>query len=342
MRGMENHMGEPLKVMFSTGPDGPRTNPFIPLLKQAVAPQVVAYPFSWGRFLTARYDLLHVHWLEEILRGRNRFNQSVKPLLFALGLVIALITRRRIVSTVHNLKPHEPVSGLQDLAYKFYEAVQPRRIFLSRVRNDGFNAERDVLIPHGHYRPLLNGRTSASSAGSSVDYLTFGRVKPYKGITGLLAAVEGVEATFRIVGSCDDAATRANLHTTASRLSNLTVLLDYVSDDELLHELASARVALLPYGDMYNSGAVLLALSVGRPVVVPDTETNRQLRDEVGHGWMHLYSGRFDAGSLPDIDSLVVAIADKSPKLALREWDVIGRQHVAFYREVSRGRSWPV
>lgn len=335
-------MDAPTRVMFSTGPDGNRTNPIIPLLKASIEPDFVSYAFSWARFLTLRYDILHVHWLEEILRGRNTANQVLKPLLFTFGFALGLVARKKMVTTVHNLKPHEPVTRIQGYVYRFYSRARPRRIYLARTMDDGFIEGRDACIPHGHYGPLVSEEDMLRSKTQepTVDYLTFGRIKPYKGIEKVLQVARDVSETFRIVGSCDDADMLANIKCAGEDTDNLTTRLEYVPDIDLVQEIINSKWILLPYNDMYNSGAILMALSVGRPVIVPDTPVNRELQHEVGDNWIVLYEGDFGKNVLRKLNKLPRPIQDSAPDLSLRDWDVVGELHKCFYNSVIDSGQW--
>ncbi len=63
--------------------------------------------------------------------------------------------------------------------------------------------------------------------------------------------------------------------------------LGFAPDADLVREISMSEMVVLPYRFMHNSGAVLLALSLDRPVLVPDNEVNRLLEIEVGSDWVH-------------------------------------------------------
>ncbi len=71
--------------------------------------------------------------------------------------------------------------------------------------------------------------------------------------------------------------------------------LEHVPDDDLAAEVAHAQLVVLPYREMHNSGAVLLALSLDRPVLVPRNEVTDALAAEVGPWWVQRYDGELDA-----------------------------------------------
>src|SRR5512133_243581 len=84
------------------------TNPYLVQLVRALPDDVRIEYFSWRRALAGRYDVIHLHWPEALLRSPSR----VKALaLTAAGtLLIGVLRARRIavVRTLHNPRPHEP------------------------------------------------------------------------------------------------------------------------------------------------------------------------------------------------------------------------------------------
>ncbi len=64
-----------------------------------------------------------------------------------------------------------------------------------------------------------------------------------------------------------------------------------MTDAELVDEVGRAELAILPYHEMHNSGAILVAMSLGRPVLAPRTASNTALSEEVGPGWIIEYDG---------------------------------------------------
>jgi beta-1,4-mannosyltransferase len=97
--------------------------------------------------------------------------------------------------------------------------------------------------------------------------------------------------------------------------------------------VTEAEMVVLPYRHMHNSGTVLYALSLGRPVLVPDNEINRALSDEVGPGWVHRFSDTLTGSSLA---AAIVALRSAPPvgrpDLSAREWPAGGVGHLEAYR----------
>ena len=108
--------------------------------------------------------------------------------------------------------------------------------------------------------------------------------------------------------------------------------LAYVDDAALAREVGLAELVVLPYRQMHNSGTLLLALSLARPVLAPWSEANAAIAEEVGPGWVHLYEGEL----APALLALTLArVRDgrrgPAPDLSRREWLAIGREHHRSY-----------
>jgi beta-1,4-mannosyltransferase len=97
--------------------------------------------------------------------------------------------------------------------------------------------------------------------------------------------------------------------------------------------VTSAQLVVLPYREMHNSGTALTALSLDRPVLVPDNEVTRRLAHEVGDAWVHHFRGDLDARDIETALDEAAALGDSDrPDLSLREWDRAGADHVRAYR----------
>jgi beta-1,4-mannosyltransferase len=167
-----------------------------------------------------------------------------------------------------------------------------------------------------------------------------GRVRPYKGVEHLIEVfsqiddralslyVAGLPSTAEIA----DAVTRLVAADPRVELS-----LDYVDDAALVRAVTNAQLVVLPYRHMHNSGAVLAALSLDRPVLVPENDINHSLADEVGHPWVHMFDGDLRAEHVERaLASLEEAPPAGGPDLSNREWGDVGRAHLLAFRQALR------
>ena len=150
------------------------------------------------------------------------------------------------------------------------------------------------------------------------------------------AAVPDPSLTLKIVGKPDPAALGERIAATIQGDPRVSASLAYVPDDELAREIGEAELVVLPYTEIHNSGSVLLALSLDRPVLVPDAPTTAALQREVGENWVLLFQPPL---SPDDVTESLARVRRRPtgdrPDLSARDWPAIGEQFAAVYREAT-------
>lgn len=330
-----------MRVMQTFGEPRRTTNPYLVMLRDALVaePSVEHVPFSWREALVGRYDVLHVHWPDALLAGRNRWTRAGKRVALAGLAVRARAGRIAVVRTVHNVTP--PRGSAVDRALdRSLERSTDVRIRLSAQTPEAPGIP-SVLIPHGHYRTWFERMPRSDVVPGRLGYV--GLIKPYKGVERLVEAFAEASAvartpgepalTLRIVGAPTDDAIARDLRDAAARHDGLSVTLQYVDDPELVEVVTSSELVVLPYRHLHNSGTALAALSLDRPVLVPDNDVTRALGAEVGREWVHRFEGVLTAAALLEA---VHAVHDVppigTPDLHARDWDRAGAAHAAAYR----------
>lgn len=332
-----------MRVMQTFGEPRDTTNPYIVMLRDALLeePTVEHVPFSWSGALTGRYDVLHIHWPDTLLAARHWWTRAGKRA--ALACLIARVTVRPIavVRTVHNLTP---ASGPY-LDRVLIRALEHRTDVCIRIAalTPEVDGVPSMLIPHGHYRSWFDGMPRAAPVPGQFGYA--GLIKPHKGVERLVDAYAEASATdptltIRIAGKPTDEDVERRLRAARARLSGLDMTLRYVSESEFVDVVTSSELVVLPYRYMHNSGTALAALSLERPILVPDNDVNRALAAEVGPGWVHRFDGELTAGTLLDTMRAVRAEPPgMPPDLSARDWHDAGALHSrAYWMAVDRRR----
>lgn len=234
--------------------------------------------------------VLHLHWLARVLRGAESEAAGRDRVASFLDALDAFRTAGgRIVWTAHNVLPHDtPYPGVD---------VELRRGVVARadvvhVLSEGTVAAAAPLyeippakvlhLPHPAYLGVYPDEVSDADArrayGLGKDDIVFGLVgnlRPYKGLDELLDAFESTAAAppdarrrrLLIAGtpggdpSTDALLARARVH------PDVVVDARRIPAEELSIPLRASNVIVLPYRSSLNSGALLLALSFGRPVI---------------------------------------------------------------------------
>jgi beta-1,4-mannosyltransferase len=128
---------------------------------------------------------------------------------------------------------------------------------------------------------------------------------------------------------------RASLETAAALDGRISLNLRFVDDQTLVREVSEASLVVLPYVEMKNSGALIVAASLRRPVLVPTSALNSALAVEFGDSWVR----QFDGELTPDVVARALDAAEAelrgngAPNLAGRDWFTIGTAHLRAYRE---------
>ncbi|SEL20461.1 Glycosyltransferase involved in cell wall bisynthesis [Blastococcus sp. DSM 46786] len=335
-------MERPVRVLQSFPKPRPTTNPYLVMLREALddLPGVQVETFSWRRALIGRYDVFHVHWPEILVSGRGSLRTSVRQVLFA-GLLLRLrLGRTPIVQTVHNLRPHQERSGIAARLLRRLERRTTAHVRLND-RTPATDGVWGVTIAHGHYRGWFDRHPRRDPRPGHL--VSVGLIRPYKNLPGLIAAFSDAGAadptlTLHVAGAPDSAATEQEVRSAVRDGDDVRLTLRHLDDAELVAAVTGAELVVLPYKEMHNSGAALLALSLDRPVLVPDNEVTADLSAEVGPGWVHRYAGELSARTLLDVlAALRTGTRAPRPDLSRREWDRAAAVHAEVYRRAAPG-----
>ncbi|MGI8627716.1 MAG: hypothetical protein ACR2J5_14295 [Geodermatophilaceae bacterium] len=317
-----------ITVLQSFPRPGPQTNPYLTQLVASLPDDVVTLNWSWRTALLGRYDILHVHWPELLFRREQRIRTYAHRVMYLLLMVRVALTRIVIVRTVHNLSPHEEGGMFERMLLKCCDGQTALWIALNSSTELPVGRPSTV-IPIGHYRDIYRDVSLPRPIPGRLLY--FGLVRPYKGVLALISAFGGMDEpmlTLRILGRPNSEGLRAAIETACSQDPRTSAELRHVEDEYLAREIGESELVVLPYTRMHNSAAVLLALSLDRPVLAPHTPTTAALAEEVGPGWLLTYRGELDAATLRD--GLARARSGRGsvrPDLTARDWPGLGAQH---------------
>ena len=345
-----------MRVLASPASTAPNANPFIELLNGRLqARGLVVERFS-RRALLSRPDIVHVHWPEQLVRthrARHLFADA------ATHLVLIAVARRRgsaVIWTAHNLQPHERehprlMGAFLALFAVLVDVVIPltagsRAPLIARYR--GLKRTPFVVVPHGHYRdvypPAPDQDASRRRLGlepSRRTLLALGAIRPYKNVAQLVRAFvdhQAPDAQLAIVGGVASEGLRHEIEAARRGDERVHLHLSAVSSAEVSSWHAAADVVVLAYDttSSLNSGAALLALSLDRPVVMPDGPSARELREHVGEEWVKPVDGSAN-------DFLTAALSSGAPRgprpsLDHLGWGEIAERTIGAYELAIRGK----
>lgn len=328
----------PVRVIMSTPEIRKTTNPYIVQLVDSVGDHVDVQLFSWRSAIFGKYDVLHVHWPEIFTRA------SSAPRVWARrALTVALqtrlaVSRTALVRTAHNERPHESKDSVDARILRRWDRLTTLWIMLNEHTTTA-TAAPHLLIPHGHYRDHFAGMPRSEAVPNRVSVV--GHVRPYKGMEQLVEAVASDKSDnafdLHVAGKAADGDLAARLRAGAAGSEHITLELEFVEDPRMVQIITHSSLVVLPYRELHNSGVALLALSLDRPVLVPDNDITRALAEEVGEGWiLRMTSTDLPAEIRRALDR---GIPTGSPDLGAREWPITAAQHADAYAEARSLRS---
>jgi beta-1,4-mannosyltransferase len=325
-----------LRVLQSVRRPSPQTNPYVVQLVRSLEPFADVSWFSWRQGVLGRYDVLHVHWPEVMLRRAGRLARAAARARFALLLARLAVSRRvAVVRTAHNVTAHESGQRLERWLLDRLDRRTDAWITLTAA-SPGLPADRVTLIPHGDYQEWYSAHEVPPRVPGRLAYV--GLIRPYKRVDALLEAFAKVpddDLTLHVAGRPTSEELRRTIEEGAGADARVTALLDYVDDATLAREIGSAELVVLPYSDFHNSGVLLLALSLGRPVLAPATPSTLELCDEFGADWVITYSGDLSGEALESALATARSSSGSSgsgPDFSRRRWPDLAAQHADAYR----------
>jgi beta-1,4-mannosyltransferase len=317
-------------------------NPYISeLLDQLASQDCTILHWSWRTALLGSYDILHVHWPEKLFRSK-RIYQPVKYALFVLLLLRLRLTGSKVVWTAHNLQPHENGSKIEILLIKLFKKSLSSAITLNSTNQVSTLLEDRIpvmTILHPQYA-ISQSRIEPEASPEPNRMLLFGLLRPYKGIEQLLKAFQDLteeDAELHIAGAPSDRDYERDLRRMSESIDHVFTTFEFLTEDQLMLEIQRCQLVVLPYKNMFNSGAALLALSADRPILVPKNDSTDLLAAEVGKEWVQLYTGPISAQAI--IESLhETSKLTGYPNLSRRTWEKTVALHLHFYSRIIENR----
>jgi glycosyltransferase involved in cell wall biosynthesis len=201
------------------------------------------------------------------------------------------------------------------------------------------------VVPHGSYigvyppgRPRSVVRAELRIARDAFVFLCFGALRPEKGIELLLEAfceLQHEKAILVVAGRPEDPASGRRTLGAFRADARIRPILGSVPNDRVAELFAAADAAVMPRSETWTSGSLILALSLGVPVVAARLHAYEELLGGERAGWLFAPG---DADSLRETleraaRSAGVARAKGAAALrraeGLASWDEIARRTAA-------------
>jgi beta-1,4-mannosyltransferase len=356
----------PLRVAFV--PHFSRNNPYQALLAGALARQHVSvqmHDFDRRKpsvrelveRLEGQVDAVHIHWLHRAYTapGLGRYALNLARAAADIGWL-----RRAampVFYTAHNLHAHGarlPSAEMfvhrrliETARATFVHSPAARARLIAASRLSGYTQRRIVELEHGHYLNAYGtppatdaARHRFGIAPNALVFLAFGLVRGYKGLGPLVQAFsrwEHPRAVLMIAGPvpASERGLAEELQVAADRDRRVALRLGRCPDDELPALFAAADASVIPYDWQLTSGALILAMGFGKPLLLPARDFAGERPAVHGNviaerGW----SAAFEAfASLPEPARQALGAANRAAAAEL-SWERCAATIAAVYRAV--------
>ena len=257
-------------------------------------------------------NVIHLNWINRFcICHDNSVLKSIKKvraLYYTLRNLYYFIFIKskgyQLVWTVHNTISHDSKTGIIERLFRWQlSCLCSDIIVMSEYSRQEFSrkyrrTKRVHVVPHGNYIGAYPNDVSQAEARKQLGIsphqkvlLHFGYIRPYKGISNLLATfaqLKEPDLVLIIAGRCSCSALFSEIEQAAHIDSRIHLRLDFIPDQEIQWYMNACNWVVLPYNKILNSGSVLLALSFGRPVIVPQQGSLTELIQNGREGFFYL------------------------------------------------------
>lgn len=244
------------------------------------------------KFLLDReMGIVHLNWTENLTKKKNIKSRLRKFLVF-LRVFIIHIFGKKVCWTMHNSIPH----NCEDIEYaeKFVEkwsnlvdmivvhSTSSKVLLLEKYKCD---PNKILFVPHGSYKTgsvdlKLKSRLMKKYDITENDlvFLFFGVISEYKNLPQLLnvySELDTKNTKLLIAGKFDKNISEKEknyIQETSLKNANVTLDIRFIPEEEIATIFNLSDIVVLPYDkkSMQNSGAMIMALSYGKPVIIPE------------------------------------------------------------------------
>ena len=255
-----------------------------------------------------KFDIFHLHWPEFFIK-QSHIKSFFRIIFFIFILYIFKLRKTKIIWTVHNLYPHNNIKpklylfvlnilklyldGITFFSYDSRTIVNKQFKFTKSIKN--------AVIPHALYdynlKPSkkitedLLKNINIKERGSKL-LLFFGRIDKYKDLKGLIKTfnkIDDKKLYLLIVGNYSEKNYFNEIKKLSDKNKNLTLIIGFFPEEKISSLFHIADLVVLPFINILNSGSLMLALSLQKPVLAPSLGSINELKDKIGHQTLITY-----------------------------------------------------
>lgn len=242
-----------------------------------------------------KVGVIHIHWvppsfIDQLFWSRNRLKFGLRLVVLSIDLLLCRVRGLRIVWTLHNLVEHESPDPDHEVRVRallawFANAViaHSEAALDLAEKTYGINLRRKGhVIPHGNYIGAYAHNDAIKQmlyrkyriGPDDIVILFFGAIRQYKGLDQLLLAFRNVDderLRLIIAGKPINEKVWRWLTQEAITDHRIQLSLEFVPEAQVAAHFALASAVVLPLQRVLTSGSVLLAMSLGKCLILPET-----------------------------------------------------------------------
>lgn len=235
--------------------------------------------------------ICHFHWIHDKTKNAKTEAEADEAVVYWENLLQRIKGNgHKIVWTVHNVMPHETVWVEQDK--KIHQMMADAADALHVMASDSatltapyytLDERKMFVVPHPTYEGAQPDEVSRAEARTQLQisedefvFLSFGAIMEYKGYDRLMAAYDQLrgktakKTKLIIAGLPSDKALVGKIAAWGEDKPDVILDMTPVPHDKLQVYFRSADVAVCPYRRTMNSGAAMMAITFGVPVIGPN------------------------------------------------------------------------
>jgi glycosyltransferase involved in cell wall biosynthesis len=204
------------------------------------------------------------------------------------------------------------------------------------------------VIRHGHYIDCYGKRWDQSKAREALGLpedkrilLFLGTLRRYKGLIGFVEAFSMLKYGDLLLAIAGKVADPDHLDEVRPLMEaegdRIRLFPGFIPDEQVSCFIGAADFVVLPYDEIHMSGALILALSYGCPVIAPDRGL---IREYLPPGTGILFDPQVPSGLVHALEQALTcdgaAMGARGKSFARRlGWEGIARKHARFYARLT-------
>jgi glycosyltransferase involved in cell wall biosynthesis len=227
----------------------------------------------------------------------------------------------KLVVTIHDITALDASANsvVEHYCYKLMDTVIVHNKYsYMKLRSKHSVSIPIRIIPHGNYLPFIAPIDKQNNQDSVFTLLFFGQIKKVKGVDILLEAVAYVaNKGYKLVLLLAGKPWKTDLQYYQRLIKDLKIEeivktdFRYIPDDEVPLFYSKADLVVLPYREIYQSGAVLLAMSYNKPVLCSNLNSFKEIINHQQNGLL------FKNEDIEDLSNKIIYAMNNKSSLQL-------------------------